>query len=202
MFSRIAYRIGCSHPYDIRNQCRTVILQNICAMMSPSSCVDISASWRTFSMLSAFELKSRDVHYKFCARTKIIHQSQITQTETLLAAWYAGVRRGNSRQISKTGRRSPSRLTESDEIDDVETSLEFRVLQVLNVDRLGPTERRECRAPTSTQSLHLLPITWLNNTHSITTTVLYTHTTTVMNEGPLVLLTYHTQIKSNQIYSP
>ena len=46
-------------------------------------------------------------------------------------------------------------MTESGEVDNVETSFEFCVVYVLNVDCLGPTKRRICRGPTSTHSLHL-----------------------------------------------
>jgi len=46
-------------------------------------------------------------------------------------------------------------LTERDQVDNVEASFELRVVYMLNVNRLGPTERRPGRVPTSTYSLHL-----------------------------------------------
>jgi len=57
--------------------------------------------------------------------------------------------------ITSGGHNETCWLTECDEIDDVETALEFGVLQVSNVDRLGPTECRPRGAPAATDTLHL-----------------------------------------------
>ena len=55
----------------------------------------------------------------------------------------------------RTTEKDKGLVTESSEIDNVETSFQFCVVYVLNVHRLGPTKRRICRTPTSAHSLHL-----------------------------------------------
>jgi len=62
-------------------------------------------------------------------------------------------------------------LTEGNEVDNTETSLEFSVVYAINVHRFGPTKRRECRSAKATHSLFHPEV-------SPVYTCVYTHTHT------------------------
>jgi len=70
-------------------------------------------------------------------------------------SWQRGFDVLQHRSADRIERERNAGLTECDEVDNVETSLQFGAVQVLNVHCFGPTNRRECRSPASTHSLHL-----------------------------------------------